>query len=76
MCCLFWGQHFLFNSIYDDTIMKKKLSLNSFKVNSFVTELNTNQKEDLKGAANLSCLFWSCKPVIEEPADNCHVEPC
>jgi len=52
--------------------MKKKLSLNSFKVNSFVTELNTNEKEDLLGAAALnSCLRMSCNgPVL----DDCHVE--
>jgi len=53
--------------------MKKKLSLNSFKVNSFVTELNTNQKEDIKGAAAASCFLWSCNGPQE--LDGCHVEP-
>jgi len=51
--------------------MKKKLTLDAFKVNSFVTELKDTQQEDLKGA---SCLMFSCNGGPQE-LDDCHVEP-
>jgi len=56
--------------------MKKKLSLNSFKVNSFVTELKTPEKVDIKGAVANSCLRQSCAITgTVGGLDDCHVEP-